>query len=84
MYYAQKLIVVKILKIFEHFKPLVLTLLDRYKVPFYHKTLEENMGYLVSKDGQKRREPFRVKFKQLNESTSFKVTTIQVWAYKAL
>ena len=41
-----------------------MTLLDRYKVPFYHQQLEVKWGYLVSKDGQKRREPFRVKLKK--------------------
>ena len=54
-----------ILFIFENVKPEVLTLLDRYKVPFYHHKLEDKWGYLVSKNGQQRREPFRVTLKTL-------------------
>ena len=52
---------------FENFKPYVSTLLDRYKVLFYQQKLEDKLGYLVSKDGQNRREPFRVKLKKLNK-----------------
>ena len=58
----------------------MLTLLDRYKVPFYHQKLEEQWGYLVSKDGQQRRNPFRVKLNTLNNLTTIKSTTIKVWA----
>ena len=74
-------LVVTILKQFENFKPWVLTLLDRYKVSFYHQQIKETWGCLVSKDGQQRRKPFRVKLKQLNKLTSIKLTSIKGWAY---
>ena len=30
----------------------MLTLIDRYKVSFYHNTLEDKWGYLVTNDGK--------------------------------
>ena len=66
--------------LFWKFQTLSSTLLDRYKVPFYHQPLEGNWGYIVSKDGQKRREPFRVKLNKLNALTTIKATTTKVWA----
>ena len=76
--YTQKLILVNKLFFFENFKPYVLTLLDRYKDPFYHQQLEETWGYIVSKYGLKRRQPFRVKLKKLNKFTTIEFTSIKV------
>ena len=56
-------------------------LLDRYKVPFYHHKFDGKWGYLVSKDGQTRRTPFRVKLNKLNKLTTIKSTTITVWTH---
>ena len=42
------------------------------------------MGYLVSKDGPKRRESFREKLNKLNKLTTMKATTIKVLAYKPM
>ena len=68
--YAQQIIVVNIFKNFETSKPYVLTFLDGYKVPFCAQTLEEKKGYLVSKDCQLRRKPFRVKLNNLKQLTT--------------
>ena len=53
-------------------------LLDRYKVSFDHQNLEETWGCLVSKDGQQRRNPFRVKLKNLSKLTMFKLFALRV------
>ena len=63
---------------FEKIKPWVVTLLVRCKVPFCSQMLEGKWGYLVSKDGQKRTRPFRVKLKKLNKLTSIKLTSINI------
>ena len=51
---------------------------SRELVLFYHQKLEDTMGYLVSKDGQQRRQPFRVKLKNRNKFTTIKFTSIKV------
>ena len=66
--------------VFDNFKLGVLTLLDRYKNPFDHQKLEDEWGYLVSNDGQQRREMVRVKLTKLNKFTTIKFTTIKVRA----
>ena len=66
---------------FEMVKPYFLILLDRYKIPFCSQRSEDKQGYLVSKDGQQRRQPFRVQLNKLNKSTTIKFTSIKVRAY---